>query len=128
MGLLFTRFWLFSVLYATWWYLDREKPRQGGRSFQAIRRCFLWKYMRDYFPVSVSTGTGWSMAMSVVEAWSCVQGVEYWAGRLGLFGHATVWPREESSFSLAMVSHLRGCGANVRNDECTGLEGALWGI
>ncbi|XP_040345331.1 2-acylglycerol O-acyltransferase 2 [Herpailurus yagouaroundi] len=52
-GLLFTRFWLLSVLYATWWYLDREKPRQGGRSFQAIRRCFLWKYMRDYFPVSL---------------------------------------------------------------------------
>ncbi|XP_034851052.1 2-acylglycerol O-acyltransferase 2 isoform X1 [Mirounga angustirostris] len=52
-GLLFTRFWLVSVLYATWWYLDREKPWQGGRPIQAVKRCFLWKYMRDYFPVSL---------------------------------------------------------------------------
>ncbi|XP_054432158.1 2-acylglycerol O-acyltransferase 2 [Pteronotus mesoamericanus] len=52
-GLLFTRFWLFSVLYATWWYLDRDKPSKGGRRFQALRRCVTWKYMRDYFPVSL---------------------------------------------------------------------------
>uniref|UniRef100_A0A452U205 Acyltransferase n=1 Tax=Ursus maritimus TaxID=29073 RepID=A0A452U205_URSMA len=52
-GLLFTRFWLVSVLYATWWYLDRDRPWQGGRPLKAIRRCFLWKYMRDYFPVSL---------------------------------------------------------------------------
>ncbi|CAD7673022.1 2-acylglycerol O-acyltransferase 2 [Vulpes vulpes] len=52
-GLLFTRFWLVSVLYAAWWYLDRDTPRQGGRPVQALRRCFMWKYMRDYFPVTL---------------------------------------------------------------------------
>ncbi|KAF6333584.1 monoacylglycerol O-acyltransferase 2 [Rhinolophus ferrumequinum] len=52
-GLLFTRFWLVSVLYATWWYLDRETPRQGGRRIQALRRCVVWKYMKNYFPVSL---------------------------------------------------------------------------
>ncbi|XP_066106018.1 2-acylglycerol O-acyltransferase 2 [Saccopteryx bilineata] len=52
-GLLFTRFWLFSVLYATWWYLDRNKPWQGGRRSQTIRRLVIWKHMKDYFPVSL---------------------------------------------------------------------------
>jgi hypothetical protein len=53
-GLLFTRFWLFSVLYATWFYLDIDKPRQGGRRMETFRRWVLWKHMKDYFPVSVS--------------------------------------------------------------------------
>ncbi|XP_041509388.1 2-acylglycerol O-acyltransferase 2-like isoform X1 [Microtus oregoni] len=52
-GLLFTRFWLFSVLYATWLFLDWDKPRQGGRTIQFVRRWTIWKYMRDYFPVKL---------------------------------------------------------------------------
>nr|XP_004656320.2 2-acylglycerol O-acyltransferase 2 [Jaculus jaculus] len=52
-ALLFTKFWLFSVLYATWWYLDWNKPWQGGRRIEAFRRFAIWKYMRDYFPVSL---------------------------------------------------------------------------
>lgn len=52
-GLLFTRFWLFSVLYATWLFLDWDKPRQGGRTSQFVRRWTIWKYMKDYFPVKL---------------------------------------------------------------------------
>ncbi|ELW71899.1 2-acylglycerol O-acyltransferase 2 [Tupaia chinensis] len=52
-GLLFTRFWFFAVLYATWWYLDRDTPRQGGRRCQAMRKWAIWNYMRDYFPISL---------------------------------------------------------------------------
>ncbi|XP_055278655.1 2-acylglycerol O-acyltransferase 2 [Moschus berezovskii] len=52
-GLLFTRFWIFSVLYAVWWYLDLSKPWQGGRRVEALRRCVVWRYMKDYFPISL---------------------------------------------------------------------------
>ncbi|NWY55424.1 MOGT2 acyltransferase, partial [Chionis minor] len=52
-ALFFTRFWLVSALYAAWWFIDREKPRKGGRRIQALRKCIVWKYMRDYFPVTL---------------------------------------------------------------------------
>lgn len=52
-GLLFTRFWFISVLYATWWYLDRETPWKGGRRAQVLRGSVVWKYMKDYFPISL---------------------------------------------------------------------------
>ncbi|KAM6159016.1 2-acylglycerol O-acyltransferase 2 [Rhynchocyon petersi] len=52
-GLLFTKFWLFTVLYASWWYLDWDRPCQGGRRIEVLRRCFVWKYMKDYFPVTL---------------------------------------------------------------------------
>ena len=55
-GLMFTSFWIFSVLYAVWWYLDLSKPWQGGRRIEALRRCIIWRYMKDYFPISVSNG------------------------------------------------------------------------
>ncbi|KFQ36855.1 PREDICTED: 2-acylglycerol O-acyltransferase 2 [Merops nubicus] len=51
--LFFTRFWLVSVLYATWWFIDREKPRKGGRRIHVIRNSIVWRYMRDYFPITL---------------------------------------------------------------------------
>ncbi|KAF1641598.1 2-acylglycerol O-acyltransferase 2, partial [Eudyptes chrysocome] len=53
-ALFFTRFWLVSALYAAWWFIDREKPNKGGRRIHAIRNSVVWRYMRDYFPITVS--------------------------------------------------------------------------
>ncbi|NXQ81304.1 MOGT2 acyltransferase, partial [Nyctibius grandis] len=52
-ALFFTRLWLVSVLYAAWWFIDREKPNKGGRRIHAIRNSIVWKYMRDYFPIKL---------------------------------------------------------------------------
>ncbi|NWZ27196.1 MOGT2 acyltransferase, partial [Asarcornis scutulata] len=52
-GLLFTRFWLLSALYAAWWLTDREAPSRGGRRSQLLRNSIVWRYMRDYFPVTL---------------------------------------------------------------------------
>ncbi|NXR93201.1 MOG2A acyltransferase, partial [Hypocryptadius cinnamomeus] len=51
--LFFTRFWLVSALYAAWWLIDWEKPRKGGRRIPVFRNCIVWRYMRDYFPVTL---------------------------------------------------------------------------
>ncbi|NXS74576.1 MOGT2 acyltransferase, partial [Pandion haliaetus] len=52
-GLFFTRFWLVSALYAAWWFIDREKPSKGGRRLHSIRNSIVWRYMRDYFPITL---------------------------------------------------------------------------
>ncbi|DAA21911.1 TPA: monoacylglycerol O-acyltransferase 2 [Bos taurus] len=52
-GLLFTRFWMISILYAIWWYLDRATPRRGGRQSALLRGATIWKYVKDYFPISL---------------------------------------------------------------------------
>ncbi|XP_040114809.1 2-acylglycerol O-acyltransferase 2-like [Oryx dammah] len=52
-GLLFTRFWIISILYGVWWYLDRAKPRQGSRHIDVLRCWAVWKHMKDYFPISL---------------------------------------------------------------------------
>nr|XP_003461530.2 2-acylglycerol O-acyltransferase 2-like [Cavia porcellus] len=52
-GLLFTRFWLLTVLYAFWWFLDRDTPWQGSGHRESYRRFVVWNYIRDYFPISL---------------------------------------------------------------------------
>ncbi|KAL4608746.1 2-acylglycerol O-acyltransferase 2-like [Arapaima gigas] len=52
-GLLFTRCWLISVLYATWWFVDWETPSQGGRRIHLLCKLPMWSYMRDYFPIQL---------------------------------------------------------------------------
>ncbi|XP_008426465.1 2-acylglycerol O-acyltransferase 2 [Poecilia reticulata] len=51
--LLFTRFWLISVLYALWWYYDFDTPARGGRRAPVLCGLKLWGYMRDYFPIKL---------------------------------------------------------------------------
>ncbi|KAM3837582.1 2-acylglycerol O-acyltransferase 2-A-like [Vipera latastei] len=51
--LLFTRFWLISALYAAWWALDWDTPSKGGRRAHWMRNSVVWRYMKDYFPISL---------------------------------------------------------------------------
>ncbi|KAJ8412547.1 hypothetical protein AAFF_G00128830 [Aldrovandia affinis] len=50
---LFTRFWLVSVLYAIWWFIDWDTPSQGGRRVNFLCNLAVWRHMRDYFPVQL---------------------------------------------------------------------------
>ncbi|KAM4698982.1 2-acylglycerol O-acyltransferase 2 [Discoglossus pictus] len=52
-ALLFTRFWIISVLYGIWWYLDWDTPSKGGRRSHLLRRSAVWRYLRDYFPITL---------------------------------------------------------------------------
>uniref|UniRef100_A0A3P8SP50 Acyltransferase n=1 Tax=Amphiprion percula TaxID=161767 RepID=A0A3P8SP50_AMPPE len=51
--LLFTRFWLISVLYSVWLYFDYDTPARGGRRVPFLCGLKLWEYMRDYFPIKL---------------------------------------------------------------------------
>ena len=53
MYLVFTRYWLVSVLYAIWWFYDFDTPSKGGRRFNFVRDLRMWDYMMDYFPIKV---------------------------------------------------------------------------
>ncbi|XP_033001631.1 2-acylglycerol O-acyltransferase 2 [Lacerta agilis] len=52
-GLLFTRFWLISALYAAWWACDWDTPSKGGRRVHFVRNWAAWRYMKDYFPATL---------------------------------------------------------------------------
>ncbi|KAM4796831.1 2-acylglycerol O-acyltransferase 2 [Rhinophrynus dorsalis] len=52
-ALLFTRFWIISVLYGIWWFFDWDTPSKGGRRCHLLRRSVVWRYMRDYFPITL---------------------------------------------------------------------------
>ncbi|KAG7323527.1 hypothetical protein KOW79_013229 [Hemibagrus wyckioides] len=45
--------WILAALYAGWLYLDRDTPTSGGRRSQWVRNWTMWKYFRDYFPISL---------------------------------------------------------------------------
>ena len=43
---------IFAALYIGWAFiLNSRTPSRGGRSFQLARRCKMWKYYCDYFPI-----------------------------------------------------------------------------
>ncbi|XP_048476144.1 diacylglycerol O-acyltransferase 2-like [Rhincodon typus] len=51
--LLLTRFWPIAALYLAWLTIDNNTPERGGRRSQWVRSWAVWRYMRDYFPVSI---------------------------------------------------------------------------
>nr|XP_033780926.1 2-acylglycerol O-acyltransferase 3 [Geotrypetes seraphini] len=51
--LMFTSFWIISVLYFLWFFFDCATPEQGGRRSAWVRRWTVWKRLKDYFPVKM---------------------------------------------------------------------------
>ncbi|XP_077987282.1 2-acylglycerol O-acyltransferase 1-like [Glandiceps talaboti] len=51
---LYTRYYWIVLLYYGWMYYDRKTPSRGGRRHERFRRWVIWKYMRDYFPITLT--------------------------------------------------------------------------
>ncbi|XP_040587131.1 2-acylglycerol O-acyltransferase 2-A-like [Mesocricetus auratus] len=47
------RAWTLVVLYLVWLYRDRHTPRMGGRRSAWVRNWAIWRYFRDYFPITL---------------------------------------------------------------------------
>lgn len=53
-GLLYTWLYPVALLYLAWAYLfDSGTPSHGGRRSAFMRNLRVWKYFRDYFPISL---------------------------------------------------------------------------
>ncbi|XP_060525741.1 2-acylglycerol O-acyltransferase 2-like isoform X2 [Cylas formicarius] len=51
---LFTRLWWATLLYLTWvFFFDVKVCERGGRTIKWVKSWSWWKYMKDYFPVSM---------------------------------------------------------------------------
>ncbi|XP_055986129.1 diacylglycerol O-acyltransferase 2-like protein 6 [Sorex fumeus] len=51
--LVFTKFWMVSLLALTWLAYDWDTHIQGGRRSAWVRNWTLWKYFQNYFPVKL---------------------------------------------------------------------------
>ncbi|KAM8965948.1 diacylglycerol O-acyltransferase 2-like protein 6 isoform 1-T1 [Sarcophilus harrisii] len=51
--LLFTKYWMLSVLTLVWLIYDWKTHSRGGRRSNWVRNWTVWKYFRDYFPVKL---------------------------------------------------------------------------
>ncbi|XP_006193964.1 diacylglycerol O-acyltransferase 2-like protein 6 [Camelus dromedarius] len=51
--LVFTKFWMVSVLALAWLAYDWNTHSQGGRRSAWVRNWTLWKYFQNYFPVKL---------------------------------------------------------------------------
>lgn len=47
------RYWPVVLIYALWMIYDRKTPAQGGRRVHFIRNWSIWRYMANYFPLSL---------------------------------------------------------------------------
>ncbi|KAF5299235.1 hypothetical protein FQA39_LY02408 [Lamprigera yunnana] len=54
----FTQYWLETVIYLLWiCIVDRNICDRGGRRIEWVRRWKLWKYVIDYFPISLKVAS-----------------------------------------------------------------------
>lgn len=51
--LLCTSYYYVILAYIAWYIYDRKTPARGGRRSDWARRWKLWRYFRDYFPISL---------------------------------------------------------------------------
>ncbi|KAJ1075163.1 hypothetical protein K5549_006525 [Capra hircus] len=101
MGLLFARFWIFSILYAIWWYVDRAKPWQGGRQSDVLRHWVIRRYMKDCFPISLVKTANLDPSRNYLTGFH-----PHGIGVIGAFTNLCTESTGFSSVFLGICSHL----------------------
>ena len=51
--LLYTKYWWCVVLYGAWFWYDYDSPKNGARPIHFLRNSRVWRYLRDYFPMTL---------------------------------------------------------------------------
>lgn len=51
--LFYSSVWYLMAIYMIWYYYDRNCQYQGGRRVDSVRRWKIWRYFKNYFPVSL---------------------------------------------------------------------------
>uniref|UniRef100_A0A914UQY5 diacylglycerol O-acyltransferase n=1 Tax=Plectus sambesii TaxID=2011161 RepID=A0A914UQY5_9BILA len=51
--LLYTSYWWTVLVYALWFYYDKDTSRKGSRPKDWMRHARIWKHFANYFPITL---------------------------------------------------------------------------
>ncbi|PIO52713.1 diacylglycerol acyltransferase, partial [Teladorsagia circumcincta] len=81
---LFTFQWHILLLYAAWYYYDRNSPKRGGYASEWVQRWTVHKWFADYFPVTLHKTVDLSPNHMIQHCRHVPVVIGYWTCRFGM--------------------------------------------